>query len=454
MRAHMWKDVLLDGLLAGLVMSSLVLSWLIWYRPDQFQVPITTAVPSVQPQPVASERQMPDIYRPEMILIRKEGNHLAPLHTGSLAYKQLWPQLRGMLSGLKATGGAFQVDQVPERLTQAEWVQFRLPTPLLLSQWADLWLWNMPTLRNGAMRIDRVTMYLGEPGAVYLSGPVGTTLYLADLSEERRNEMLGIINSLDPTLFMEYRPLETKDVSARVLPDLLVPVQGSMPAAQVRMEELKEQDEEARYFPDLSVVRQLDQRGARSLTDGQRILTLTASGVLEFRTVDPKSPSTAPDMHRAIGLAQEWVGARGGWSQELVLRRYMQQPGRARLEFDFRSGGPFPVESVGPAMQLHVTSQRVFFFSRQPSFVELRFSREQLPILTPESAVKRAVDEEPLLLTEPIRAMHLAYMAMPNPQEGAVGWVLEPAWVIQAAESRIYVPAADGGVKIPVQVVR
>lgn len=453
MRTHVWKDVVLDALLVILVATSLVLSWQVWHLPDQFQ-PQETAVPSVQPQPMVSERQMPDIYRPEMILVRKQGNSIAPLHAGSLVYKQLWPQLRGMLTGLKAAGGAFQVEQVPERLVQAPWVQFWLPTPLLLNQWADLWLWNTPTLRNGAMRIDRVTIYLGQPGAVYLSGPAGMTLYLADFAEERRAELLTLIDSLDPSLFREHRPLKTKELGTSVQPGLLAPALERMPLARVRIEPPDEQDEEVRYFPDTSVVRQLDLKNARSLTDGQRILTFTASGVLEYRTADPASPNAAPDMERAIALAQEWVGARGGWPQELVLRRYKQQPGRTRLEFDLRSGGPFPVESVGPAVQVDVSAQRVLFFSRHPTFVELHFSRDQTLIATPEEAVKRAAEEVPLLQTEPIRSMHLAYMAIPDPQDAGAGWVLEPAWVIQAAESRIYVPAAGGREHLPVQVVR
>lgn len=453
MRPVAWKEIGLDGLLAALVVTSLVLSWQVWYRPDRFQ-PAPTAVPTVQPQPMVSERQMPEIYRPEVILVRMEGNRIAPLHTGALAYKQLWPKLRLSLSGLRSTGGAFQVDQVPERLTQGPWVQLWLPSPLLLSYWADLWSWNMPTLRNGAMRIDRVTIYLGEAGAVYLSGPSGSTLYLADLSEERRADFLELVATLDPSLFLEYRPLDPTELGAQLEPDLLVPVIDRLPLAQVRVERPDEQDEEARYFPDTSVVRQLVQRDARSLTDGQRILTFTASGLLEYRTADPSSLNTAPDMQRAIGLVQEWVGARGGWPQELVLRRYVQQPGRARLEFDFRTGGPFPVESVGSAMQVHVSSQRVLFFSQYPVFVEMRFNRDQMLISSPEAAVKRARREVSLLLTESIRSMHLAYMAMPDPQDLGAGWLLEPAWVLHAGEARLYVPAATGRDQLPVQVIR
>lgn len=453
MRLHIWKDILLNTLLAILVVTSILLSAKAWY-PDK--TPAQFLTPSIQPQPPATERQMPDILRPEMLLLRKPGNAVAPVHTGSLAYTRIWPQLRVVLESIEGSGGAFTVDRVPERLEEAEWIELKLPTAIMLSEWANHWQWNNPDLRNGSMRIDRLTFYLGQPGAIYLTGPVGLTLYLDDLTEEHRHTLLLAMESLDPTLFVQHRPVDTTDLPARLNHNLLVSTLDRMPIAHLRVVPPSEHDEEVRYFPDLSVVRQIDDQEARSLTDGQRLLRFTNTGLLEYRTADPSNRSNSPDLDRALDLAREWVAARGGWPQEIVLRRYTQQPGRAKLEFDYRSGGPFPVESAGPAVQVHVSAQRVVFFSRYPTFVETRFQREQQSIITPETALRRAVDQFPLLLIEPVRSMHLAYVAQPNPEpdEGASMWVLEPAWVIQAAESRIYVSAGAGPRRTPVHVVR
>ncbi|MFZ5823743.1 MAG: two-component system activity regulator YycH [Bacillota bacterium] len=453
MRVHSWKDWFLDLLLAVLVISSIFLSLQVWYPSEPSLAPASTG-PSIQPQPPASEKEMPDIFRPEMILFRQKENLIAPIHPGSLAYNQVWPHIKGILTGLPSTSGAFQVDQVPERLLESEWVELRLPTPLMLSQWADLWRWNSPTLRNGSMRIDRITFYLGEPGAIYLSGPVGSILYLADLTQDRTAQFQQLMKDQDPALYVKHRPLALEGTIARIPPNLLVPDTDTMPVAHMRITAPDERIEEARYFPDLSVVRQIDEQGGRSLTDGQRLLRFTTAGLLEYRTADPSSPSSAPDMERALALAQEWVGSRGGWPQEILLRRYTQQPGRAKLEFDFRSGGPFPVESLGPAVQVHVSSHRVVYFSRYPSFVEMRFPREVQPVISPEAAITWAADQVSLLLIESVRSMHLAFVAKPDPEGREGRWTLEPAWVIRAGEARVYVYAGMGQEKVPPHLVR
>lgn len=453
MRLHTWKDRVMNALLVLLVITSVVLSLQIWYPTDQISSLVSTG-PSVQPQPTSSEQQMPDIFRPEMILLRQKENRIAPIHTGSLPYKQVWPQVSEVLTGLPINGGAFQVDRVPDRLQEEQWIQVRLPTAIMLSQWADLWKWNTTALRNGSMRVDRVTFYLGQPGAIYLSGPVGVTMHLGDLSDERGAQLLQVIQEQDPGLFIEHRSLDLKEGVTRIHRDVVVPVINEMPIAQMRIAAPNERDEEARYFPDLSVVRQIDEQDARSLTDGQRLLRFTAAGLLEYRTADPANPSATPDMRKAITLAQEWVASRGGWPQEIVLRRYVQQPGRAMLEFDFRSGGPFPVESLGPAVQVHVSAQRVVYFSRYPAFVEMRFHQEQQPIISPEAAVQWAVDQVSMLMLEPIRSMHLAYVAKAKPKAGPGRWELEPTWVIQAGESRIYVSATEGKDKAPPHLIR
>ncbi|MFZ5816163.1 MAG: hypothetical protein ACOY93_12825 [Bacillota bacterium] len=457
-----WKDTALDLLLAVLVVTSLFLSLRVWSTPAELLSPPPNA-PSVQPQPPALDRQMPEILRPEMILVKPQppvaeageaaapqGTTMASLHAGAVPYRQAWPRIRAVLTGFRPSGGgAFQVDQIPDRLRQGAWVQLQLPTSMVLHEWVDHWQWNIPFLRNGSIRVDRVTFYLSEPGAIYLSNPAGQTLYLSDLSEADRNELAAVIKGLDPALFVPYRPLETKELYVRVQPDLLVPVMDAMPKAQARILFPDERHEEARYFPDLSVVRQIDEKEARSLTDGQRLLRFTSTGMLEYRTADISDATFAPDRQRALAMTQEWVGSRGGWPQELVLRRFVQQPGRARFEFDYRSGGPFPVESVGSAVQVHVSAQRVVYFSRYPAFVETLFSPEKQPIITPEAAIQRARDQVMGLLTEQVRSVHPAYMVRPVPGDR---WELEPAWVIQAGDIRVYVPAVVGREKSPVAV--
>lgn len=447
-----WKDHALDGMLVGLVALSVALSFQLWYPPDEHLA--ATTGPSVQPQPPAAGHEMPDIFRPDRILIRQSGTSLAPIHTGSSTYAQLWPQLKRLMQNLRVTGGAFPVEQVPARLVESPWIELQLPTPLLLSEWVELWRWDAPTLRNGTMRIDRITFYLGQPGAIYLSGPVGTPLYMADIPDGLRADLFDLIRGVRYDRYQTYRPLEAMAQELYLLPDLLVPVVDSMPVATMRAVMPDEGDEEARYFPDLSVVRQIDERDARSLTDGQRLLRFVATGALEFRTADPSSASAAPEMRRALTLTQEWLGSHGGWPSDVVLRRYLQQPGRTRLEFDFRGGSEYPVESVGAALQAQVSAQRVVYFARTPAFEQIQFTDQMQPVIAPEAALARMAKEFPALLMEPIRSLHLAYMAIPGPAGQASAWRVEPAWVIQVADVRVYVFAAEGKETEPSRAIR
>jgi len=190
------------------------------------------------------------------------------------------------------------------------------------------------------------------------------------------------------------------------------------------------------------VIRQIAERGASSLTDGQRLLRITSAGILEYRTADPPAAKEAPTLAGALALAETWVQERGGWPQELVLRRYTASGSKARLEFDLRTGDPYPVESRGAALEVQLTDQRLVSFSRYPAFTAIRFLEgTALPLISPEEAIARLVAAEPGLADQTIRSVHLAYVAVPD--SGGGDWPLEPTWVIQAGENRCYVPAVD-----------
>jgi len=436
-------------LLAASVVTSLALSVHVWY-PTQELFGQSTTEPSLQRQPPPSVREMPEVFRPERILIRTDAGDQAQVHAGSTAYAPLWRLIRETITGLEVSGGAYLVDALPEQAAIAPQIQLHLPIALMVSQWADLWNWDAPVLRNGAIWVDRLTIALGDPGAVYLSGPLGYHLYLADLRPEQGPALRNQLQRLDPGLFQAFRALDLADLGLTALPDVQVPVVDLVPPAQVAVALPEQRDEEARYFPDLSVVRQIDERDARSLTDGLRLLRITRTGILQYRTADAAAASATPEMERALELAQQWVGSRGGWPQDLVLRRYVHEPGRGRLEFAVQTGGPYPVESLPGAVQVHVSAaQRVVYFEKAPTVVNVTFNGQPQPVIAPEEALRQALVDEPSLTTEPIRAMYLAYMLHVFPA-GSGQWVAEPTWVVQVADRRVYVPAvARPPVRVP-----
>jgi hypothetical protein len=443
------REFILNGLLAVLVAASIALSAQVWFPPEQ--VGLTGArEPRIQLPPPVGEGQMPDLYRPERILVQrgskesKENKEIALLPLGSPDYARVWRLTQGILTGLRALAAPTEIDE-PD-VADSEVVTLVLPLSLTLTEWADRWHWNTFGPRNPNMKIDRVYYRLGQTPAIDLSGPTGQFYRLGGMSASDQKLLMDQIKAVEPGLFRKYRPLVTKDLSPRVIKGLLVPDVQEAPRGRATSRRPDPKWEEIRYFPDLSVVRQIDEKDAQSFTDGQRLLRLGSSGLLEYRTAD--MAGSAPELSRAEKATKDWVDARGGWLQDLVLGWYVQEPGKTTLGFEFRTVGPFPVESAGGAMVVQVASDRaataadrIISLRRFPELAPV-FEPGNRPLITPEQAVQVAAEEFPgAMIFEAVREIHLAYLVQPAGRTGESGWVLEPAWVIQAAEERLYVPA-------------
>ncbi|OTA42254.1 MAG: hypothetical protein A6D92_00555 [Symbiobacterium thermophilum] len=446
------REVLLDLLLAALVLTSVVLTVRIWYPEPLFGDDDTTE-PSLQMQPVPIVREMPEIFRPERIVVARADGGRAELHAGSPTYSTSWQRIRKALTGLDVRGGATLIDQVPRGDAGAPSLELFLPTALQVGQWADLLQWQAPFLRNGSMLVDRVIVTLGERPAVYLSGPLGFELYLADLPEDQRAALVAHVERLDPTLFGPYRELVLDGLQVTAAPGLMVPDVKAWPAAEVTVLMPDLWEEEARYFPDLSVVRQIDEQDARSLTDGRRLLRITGAGVLQYRTAEGSAPAASPELEQALEAAGQWVGSRGGWPQDVVLHRYERDAGVGRLAFEVHTGGRYPVQSLPGAMQVHVSAAaRVVYFERTPTVANVMFEEALLPLVPPEDALAHALPAAPLLSSEPVRAMYLTYLLRP-PAGAGEPWTAEPTWVIQAGSTEVYVNAVAREFPLPPKVL-
>ncbi len=445
------KEHLLNGLLAALVVTSVALSSLVWF-PSEAGRDQSTATSGAQvqpPPPPAMTRSMPEIFRPERILVRRTDGQVALLQAGSSAHAQLWAVAETVLSHVHPTSVSATTEDPTKGEGQQEWVTLYLPVPLRLADWGEQWSWSTLGSTNQSVAIDRVTFVLGKEPAVYLAGPTGGTYRLASFSEVEQKQLQDFVaKQVEAREFFKPRKLSLKDLPAPVLPDLLVPDIQWMPDARVRVQQPSEDTEKARFFPDLSVVRVIDEQEARSFTDGQRLLRITSSGVLEFRTTG--SQGVALELRRALTLAKDWVDRHGGWSQDLVMTQYLQEPGRTRIRFDSRRSGPYPVESSMGAMSIDFVGDRVTYLRRDPDFVEVVFGRLQVPIISPEEAVKLAVENAPLSFFDLVRDVHPAYRIRPRQGATEPEWLLEPMWVVQVGASRLYVPATKSLDKRPV----
>lgn len=438
------KDRLLNGLLALMVIISVALSAQVWFPSEAYWELPTSGEAQVQPAPPVVARNNPEIFKPERILVRRQDGQAAILQSGSVAHTKAWEVAQSTLTRIRPT--LVSVASVtPEHGTavEGEWVVVYLPIALRLGEWAERWTWNTLGPANQSVLIDRVTFHVGKEPGILLTGPTGGTYRLASfpqIDQERFRDFIS--QQIDPWEFFKPKQLAVQDLPARVTPDLLVPDVKSMPDARVRAHKPWVDAEKARFFPDLSVVRVIDEKDAKSFTDGQRLLRLAASGLLEFRTVGTQGQPLT--LGRAMTVAQDWVGTHGGWSQDLVMSKHVQEPGNTSLLFDMRALGPYPIESDSGAMQVDFSGERVIYLKRFPDFTEIVFGRLQVPIISPEEALKVAIEDDPLPFFKAVRDIHPAYRIRPGQGSGESEWLLEPVWVIQTTTSRIYVPAVRG----------
>ncbi|HEY3365322.1 MAG TPA: hypothetical protein VGK74_09755 [Symbiobacteriaceae bacterium] len=462
--ARIWETTL-NTLLAVLVLTSLALSSIIWFPPEQWKT-ARLAEPQVNSGPVAGGGTMPDILRPERIYLQTKGNKVALLSPGSPEYSQLWRSVRDVLSDIRPAMLSAQVTEgeaVPGEAVQGEAVQgdsitLVLPLAQELRDWADYWGWGSLGVLNPRSMVDRLTLFLGPKPALSLTGPTGREYRIGPLPEREQKRLQDIVARMDVGLFARYRPLKLpKDSPTRIQTGILVPEVTTMKSARIELRKPDQNMEEARYFPDLSVVRKIDERDAQSFTDGQRLLKFSKSGVLEFWSVPP--PGFPPDLARARNATKDWVDTHGGWPHELVLTRFRQQTGKSTMVFEIRSNGPFPVESADGAAQVEVVSadrndpvgDRVTRFRRFPDITAIVFMEAvpAVPLISPEQALQTAAQELPDVMQDLVRELHLAYLVESSGRELELGWSLEPVWVIQMGDLPVYVPADPRSGKKP-----
>jgi hypothetical protein len=444
------KEFALNSVLAVLVILSFVLSYQVWF-PSHTGGPWRTREAHVQSSPPPQSGGEPDVHRPERIYVQNKEGQVALLVTGSPGYGTVWNGLKGVLKGLEPLYSQLPPDGEDEGPVES--ITAVLPVPLMLNQWAQEWAWDPGGLPNASLKVDRVTVTLSKTPMLHLSGANGGVYRVGPLSATDQHLLTGLVGALDPGLYRTYRPLEAKDLAVKLTPGLSVPDIAEMPVGAVTARQPDATVEQARYFPDLSVVRHIEERDANSFTDGPRWLRLKQNGQIEYVTAPPVG--VPPDLLRAREAAKAWVPAHGGWSQDLALGGYFQQQaGRALLVYDLRLyGNGYPVETASPepgdgALVLELTNldqtTTVLQYRRDPEFTPL-FTDSLIPIQPAEKVLAAAAERYPtlFLLEGEVREMYLGYLIW-QPDK-LTTWKLIPVWITQVGEKRIYWPASQLG---------
>jgi hypothetical protein len=437
-------DAVLDGLLALMVITSLLLSAKLWFPSlPAVGAPEGTLVQTVPP---ASYAAMPVIYRPDRILLRRSDGQSALLMSSSDSYERIRSLVVSLVNDLTEP---VWVGEAQQPSTEGDQITLYLPYPLTFGQLSDEWAWDGLAGRGASFRVDQILVQLDESGWVWLMGPGGGHYRLGPLPAADRQELRAALRAVDASIFRPYRLLkEVQGISIRG--PLWVPTTDRVPEMTLVTMNPERAVEEARFFPDPSVVRQMDEEGAVNLTDGQRLLRLTEMGVLEF--VLARQGHTGERTERPLEVIRHWVGENGGWPRDVVLTRVVTQGSRTLYQFDLRLVGPYPVESSGGALQVQLSDNQVISFRRYPSVAGLNSARSDSAIISPETALSYAVNQVPMMQFSPVRDAYLSYQIRPD--EAGNTWEVEPTWVFRSGDGRIYVPARQNGREPHVTLIR
>lgn len=424
------RETFWDGVLATMVIISLVLSAKLWF-PTAGSDSTDGKGASIQEIPQSSYAAMPVIHRPERILVRRADGKMALFMTSSTSYEALRLLVGRIVNDLK---DPTWVAEPPAAIAEGSFITLYMPFPLTFDQIADEWAWDALSGRGNGFKVDQITVSLTEGGATWLLGSAAGGYRVDGMGADDRQELMAALDGLKETELKPYRLL--KDVAGVALrsPIWIPDVPGIQELSAVVTSPARA-EVEARFFPDLSVVRQIDEQGAVSLTDGQRLLRISDEGVLDFNLARGSRETGTPVGQMQI--IRRWVEENGGWPRDVVQTRVATEGGRTIYQFELRLVASYPVESNGGALQIELTGNQVLFFRRYPDVAGIRPGANQLPIRTPEQALELAASEKPMVSLTPIRDAYLSYQLEPD----GLDWVVEPTWVFRMGEARLLVPA-------------
>ncbi|HLO02782.1 MAG TPA: hypothetical protein VK191_06730 [Symbiobacteriaceae bacterium] len=438
------RETFWDGVLATMVIISLFLSAKLWF-PSTGNEGIEVKGTSIQEIPPSSYAAMPVIHRPERILVRRSDGKMALFMTSSTSYEALRLLVGRIINDL--TQPVWVAD--PPTPTDGSFITLHMPFPLTFDEIADEWAWDGLSGHGSGFRVDQITVNLNEGGSTWLLGPAAGGYRLDGMASADRQELLAALNGLKEADLKPYRLLKAVEGVALRSPVWVPDVDGIQELSTVVTTPVRA-EVEARFFPDLSVVRQIDEQGAVSLTDGQRLLRISDEGILDFNLAGGSRETGTPVSQMEV--IRRWVEENGGWPRDVVQTRTTTQGGRSLYQFELRLVAAYPVESNGGALQIQLTGNQVLSFRRYPDVAGIRPGPNQLSIRTPEQALLVAAREQPLLSLTPIRDAYLSYQLEPG--DGLRPWVVEPTWVFRMGEARVLVPARPDQTNRRVNLVR
>lgn len=451
---------LLNGLLGVQVLASVVLTGVLLYRPPLvFPPPEPPRLEAPQhPQPPAMAT---DLFRPLAVWVHPGGGRYMALAGMDPLFPLTWKQMRQSL--VRAIGRAGPGEAVTAlELAQAAaqpLVGADLPAALPAFAWARLWEaedTGMPPGREilpegRAGPVDRVVFTLSPPGGIYLIGARATVRL--PLPGPEREELAQRVQGLDPQAYPALRlltaaaPADPPRVGDQpgggerdeYSPWLLVPDGPTSAASPLVLPQLPDPASLlARFFPDVSVVRQIrEQEGSLVYTDGRRGLRLFSHGALEYIESRGGSEGVPPELPNALQLAQEFMAVRGLWPAGATLTGFSRSGAEARLTFAIR-GPLLPRMSVRPLLDLRLAGDRVVYLYRAPDFTTVAAAGNDR-LEAPEAALQQ------IRAARGGRRLRVRSVLLAHRVNASGLQVLTPVWWVGLQGGEVYMVDARNG---------
>lgn len=426
------KQKLTTLLLAVLVLSSLLLTYQLWYGRHRYNLVDEEASERVffeLPRPLA------DTITPERILISK-GDSYHLLRHGQECFALIWGELSSSLQALTRYEYRAKESLVEARPSLKVWFDPLLPVGS-----------GTPWLHKDRYReISKLELWSdGEESWVVLQEPAGGDEMALKLS----GQLVSIVQEAIPEGLDRYILL-TSDLlgslpagQLTIKSELAVPLPPVvMPELYLKRENLDQDSLVDAFFVDRSLVRKIQEKtGAVIYTDGAKGLRIKQG--VEFSDPVQEKSYTSLSYLSALSACSKYVCSYGGWPEELRLQKLVinskDRMYRAYWKY-YREG--YPLVGANQAVSLAFSGSGLVEYCRlvhtfQPSNDK---AYQVAPYLR---AIEESVDIYHQLYGETaplmLEAIDLVYAETgPSYQPVAV-----PAWLIQINGERIMLQAGD-----------
>lgn len=421
------REVLKSVLLVLLVLASLFQTYLLVYRPPQFD----RIVPAdyLQAETEGIRKTIEEVFKPRAIVVHFGEESHTVYHPESDPYNDTWNRWRAASFGGLEVSSLLNSD-IEKLQQQRKGVTIQFKQSLSVESLQTILSFEVDQ-QNLTSQIDSMLLTMDEPEltvSLYLMTADKRTIYqvrTTDLSAVDVNQMLSATS--EPVRYSLYR--NQFFIPAQPLPL----TQYELAFAQVSVEQLWQ-----RLFIDPNITRNLIEKdGTKIYTDGKRGLQLKDRDRYLIYSDPVAQFENRSKLNEDLLLGVSFINQHGGWNGEYILHNMKQAPDGGEHVYEFRQyfrSLPMidPVYSWYGYQRLKMKNGVVSGYQRPLIQLEREPLTQQTISLPGGQQLIDKLDQ--LTLQKPLKLLYPAYKA--DLLEG--GKVrLQPVWAVEWVDGKL-----------------